>query len=182
MIIKSGYLLTARDEAADSGLWFILYADAEGALAIDLSREHPDIGYSSFEAALKFTDLKPETEQVVLLGGIERSFDALVILHETRVAMEESNRINDDFSFLSYNYVPIPGKPPRITTPDNRPSEIKFKAPSSFLVSMGYRIFSSALLKDEIAAGEWLYVPAPPDVVFNTSRHERKAKLLQSLN
>ncbi|MGB4057114.1 MAG: hypothetical protein WBK77_03415, partial [Alphaproteobacteria bacterium] len=84
--------------------------------------------------------------------------------------------------FLSYNYVLLPGKPPSIQTPDNRPTEIKLKTASAFLISMGYRVFSTPGLADEIAAGNWLCLPATPEIVFKTGRRDRRAKLLNRMN
>lgn len=177
-----GSLLACLDPAIDPGLWFVFYSDREGAAAIDITREHANIGYKGFEATLNFTDTTPETEKLVLAGGPERPDDALVILHETAATAPDSHPINDDFSFLSYNYVLLPGQPPRLTTPDNRPSEIRLKRPSGLVIAMGYRIFDTPALSTEIKAGRWLCLPATPRIVFHTPRRERREGLLGLMN
>jgi putative AlgH/UPF0301 family transcriptional regulator len=182
MSLAPGSVLIERSESEDGSAWFILHADPEGILAFDLTRTHPRIFYRSFEAVLNFEDTKPVTEKVVLLGGPERPDDALVILHETRASGADSHPINDDFAFLSYNYVLLPGKPPAITTPDNRPSEIKLKQTSGFLVAMGYRVFDTVKMGRELNAGNWVCMPASASLVFNTTRHDRRAKFLKLIN
>ena len=182
MIPEPASLLACLDPAIDPGLWFIFYSDDEGVAAIDLTREHPDIGYKNFESTLNFADTTPETEKLVLLGGPERPDDALVILHETAAAAPDSHRLNDEFSFLSYNYVLLPGHPPRLTTPDNRPSEIRLKRPSGLVIAMGYRVFDTPAITAEIKAGRWLCLPATPAIVFHTHRRERRAGLLGLMN
>jgi putative AlgH/UPF0301 family transcriptional regulator len=182
MTVRIGWILAARDAETEPGVWFVFYHDEEGTVAFDITKQHPHIFYRGFEAVLNFEDASPATEKVVLLGGTERSDDALIILHETKAATPESNRINDEFSFLSYNYVALPGKPPSLTTPDNKPGTIHLKQPSSLLIAMGYRIFDSAKLEEEIKAGHWVCLPATPELVFGTSRHDRRAKLLNRLN
>ena len=178
-MLQPGYILAS---AEDTGLWFIFYADDEGVAAIDLTREHPDTGYSRFAMMLTFEDPNPALEKVVLLGGPERPEDALVILHETHASTADSTHINDDFSFLSYNYVQVPGKPPAITTPDNRPSRISLKQESRFLVSLGYRIFDTPKLEFELKAGGWICIPATPEIIFGTPRRERRAKAMRQMN
>lgn len=182
MMPGPGFLLAALDPETDPGLWFIIYADDEGIVAFDLTAQHPHIFYRGFEAVLNFEDLKPATEKVVLLGGKERSDDALIILHEAAASTADSNPINEEFAFLSYNYVLLPGRPPAITTPDNRPSEIKLKKASRFLIAMGYRIFDSGKMQEQLKSGQWICLPASTDIVFDTDRHERRAKFLRQMN
>lgn len=134
------------------------------------------------EAMLNFEDTKDVTEKVVLLGGPERSDDALIILHEAAASTAESNPVNEAFAFLSYNYVLLPGRPPAITTPDNKPSEIKLKKPSRFLIAMGYRIFDAQKMQEHLKSGQWICLPATSDIVFNTGRHERRGKFMQRVN
>lgn len=182
MIPQPGQILASHDINTESGLWFVFYSDDEGIAAFDLTREHPDIGYSGFSTVLNFEDTNPLIEKIVLLGGPERSEDGLIILHETSAATPESHLIDDQFSFLSYNYVRVPGKPPVITTPDNRPSEIRLKKASRFLVTMGYRIFNTPNMLRELKEGGWICLPATTSIVFSTSRHERRAKALKQMN
>jgi putative AlgH/UPF0301 family transcriptional regulator len=47
---------------------------------------------------------------------------------------------------------------------------------------MGFRIFSTPALEQEIAAGHWICLPATAGIVFETNRHERRAKLLNLMN
>ncbi len=178
-MLEKGMLLSSHEEP---GLWFVFYADDEGVVAFDITREHPDIGYTSFAAALNFTDPNPLTEKVVLLGGPERSDDALIILHEAHASTANSMPLNDQFAMMSYNYILLPGKPPTLTTPDNRPSQISLKQSSGFIIAMGYRIFDTPSLERELKEGSWICIPATTDIVFNTSRHERHAKTLQKMN
>lgn len=182
MMPEPGALLAAQDEAADPGLWFVLYADDEGIIAFDLTREHPDIGYAGFEAVLNFSDDKPELEKIVLLGGPDRSDNALIILHETGSSGPDSRLINDIFSFMSYTYVPLPGRPPVLISQHNKPSEIVMKKPGSFVIAMGFRIFQSPALHKAVADGEWICLPANPDIIFGTNRHERRARLVNLMN
>ncbi len=183
MIVEAGFLLASHDDKTDPGLWFVIYSDEEGAVAIDLTREHPHSGYKGFESVLNFEDLKPETEKVVLLGGPERPEDTLVILHETAASNADSHFLNHDFSFLSYTYILSPGKPPALTRTDNRPpSRISLKKPSHFLIAMGYRIFDGPVLAQEIRDGRWVCLPATVDIVFNTGRRERRSKLINKMN
>ena len=182
MIPQPGDILLSHNTTQEPGLWFVFYSDEDGIAAFDLTREHQDIGYSGFSRVLNFEDTSAITEQVVLLGGPERPDDALIVLHETSATTDDSHLINDQFSFLSYNYVRVPGKPPAITTPDNRPSAIKLKKSSRFLVSMGYRIFDAPNMLRELKEGSWICLPATTDMVFNTSRHQRRAKALRQMN
>lgn len=182
MIPQTGHVLVSHNEQADPGAWFVIYSDDEGVLAFDLTSEHPDVGYEGFRKALQFEDINPLTEKIVLLGGPERLNDGLIILHETQAATEDSTIINDVFSFLSYTYVLLPGKPPVLTTPDNKPTQIRLKKTSNFLVAMGFRIFDTKLLTEQIKEGNWIALPASVETIFHTSRHDRRAKILRQMN
>lgn len=182
MTLEIGALLASHDNDHEPGVWFVFYRDDEGIVAIDITREHPDIGYKSFEATLNFEDLKPETEKVVLLGGPERSGDSLIILHEAEASTADSIPLNGFFAMMPYTYIVKPGEAPVLTTPDNRPSAIRLKNAAEFLVVMGYRIFDTPRLQAEIAAGRWLCLPATPDIVFKTGRRDRRTKLMNRMN
>ncbi len=181
-MLDVGTLLTSHDIENEPGLWFIFYADDEGVVAFDITREHPDIGYTGFAAAMNFDDPNPATEKVVLLGGPERHDDGLIILHEAHASTADSMPINDQFAMMSYNYVRVPGKPPALTTPDNRPTQIRLKQSSGFIIAMGYRIFDAPSLQRELRQGSWICIPAATDVIFNTRRRDRRAKMLQKMN
>jgi putative AlgH/UPF0301 family transcriptional regulator len=182
MIPQPGQLLLSHDTSQEPGLWFVFYADDEGIVAFDLAHEHPDIGYARFIPMLKFEDKNPVTEKIVLLGGPERSDDALIILHETQAATEDSNIIDNEFSFLSYTYVLVPGSPPQIMTPDNKPSDIRLKKASRFLIAMGYRIFDTPNMLRELKESSWIFLPATPDIIFDTAPHQRRERFLNKLN
>ncbi len=182
MNFEAGWILVSRDAAKDPGVWFIFHHDDEGSIGIDISTAHPRIGYKGFESVLNFTDPRTELEKIVLLGGSDRPDDALIILHETSAAMDDSHTINDDFSFMSYNYVVLPGKPPSVTTPGNQPTQIKLKKNSAFLIAMGYRVWDSGAIEEEIEASCWICLPAAADVVFNISHSDRRAKILKQVN
>jgi hypothetical protein len=102
---RVGWVLTPTNINDDKGLWFVFHHGEEGAVAFDLTTEHPRIGYKIFESGLMFDTTRMDSEKVVLLGGDMRSDDALIVLHRTQDAVDESYVIDDTFSFLSYNFV-----------------------------------------------------------------------------
>jgi putative AlgH/UPF0301 family transcriptional regulator len=182
MTLKDGSLVLAPDERLDPGLWFVFHHGPEGTAAFDITRAHPDIAYHRFQSVLNITDTTPETEKVVLLGGPERPDDALIILHETTTATKDSHVIDTHFSFLSYNYVLLPGKPPSLTTQGHQPTTITMKPESRFLVIMGYRLWEANELEHEIKTGDRVYLPASRDIIFETSRSKRRAETLKKVN
>ena len=182
MTLEIGTLLASHDSDHEPGVWFVFYKDDEGVVAFDITREHLDIGYKSFEATLNFDDLKPELEKIVLLGGPERPDDSLIILHEAEASGADSLPLNSQFAMMPYTYIVKPGEAPVLTTPDDRPSSIRLKNAAEFLIVLGYRIFDTKLLETGIAAGRWLCLPATADIVFKTGRRERRAKLMNRMN
>ena len=179
---QTGWLLAAIDS---THLWFIFHSGEDGVLAVDLTREHPDIAYRNFQSVLEGQDIKPDSEKIVLLGGPVQSDDALIILHETQNAVAESHIINEDFAFLSYRYVLdvlVPGKPPSIAGMDNKPSRIALKGKVNFLVAMGFRAWNAEELADEIDLALWKLIPATTDIVFHTSHKDRYARALNIIN
>jgi putative AlgH/UPF0301 family transcriptional regulator len=176
-----GWILVARDQAFDPGVWFVFYHEDIGTAAFDITTEHPSIHYQGFETALNFKEIKPETEKMVLLGGPERPDNALIILHETG-ASTDSTHINDDFSFQGYTYILVPGKPPTIATADNAPTKIVLKPRANFLVVMGYRTWEGTQISTEIASGKWICLPADRKIIFETNRAERREKILNQIN
>lgn len=177
--LTSSVLLKPGDES--SGLYFIFHHGPEGAAAIDLTVPHPDISYKGFQAVLDFEDAKAETDKIVLLGGEERLEDALIILHETYDGQNESHRIDADFSFLSYNYVLLPGRPPSIQTAAHREARITLKRDCDFLIVMGYRMWEGDALDAQIAQGLWVALPATKNDIFHIPAAQRRAKFLKKL-
>ncbi len=176
---QAGWLLAAKDS---THLWFVFHSGEDGVLAIDLTREHPDIAYRNFQSVLDGEDVKPDSEKIVLLGGPLQPDDALIILHETQNATEESRIINEDFAFLSYRYVLLPGRPPVLAGADNRPSRIELKGKTKFIVAMGFRAWTAEELTDEMELGFWMSVPATADIIFDTTRTQRYARACSILN
>lgn len=178
----AGTLLLCRDETQEPGLWFLFHCGPEGALAVDLTRAHPEIGYKAFEQSLSFEDSRPDSEKIVLLGGPERMDNGLLVLHDTASATPDSYRVNDNLSFLSYNYVRIDGKPPAILTDENRPGRITLKPRAAFLIVMGFRLWEGEALTQEIENGLWTTLPASSEIVFYTPRAQRRTKALTLIN
>jgi putative transcriptional regulator len=182
LVIQTAWLLASRDESHDNGLWFVFHSEEDGLLAVDISTPHPDLSYAPFASVLDGEDRKAESEKTVLLGGPLQSEDALVILHSTIAESPDSHVLNDEFSFKSYRYRLIHGKPPAITTQDNAPTRISLSKPSDFLVIVGFRLWTAEALKEEMQKGIWKAVPATPEIVFQTPREDKPARALALVN
>ena len=178
MTLEKGSLLASHDNEHEPGVWFVFYKDDEGVVACDITREHPDIGYKSFESTLNFDDLKSETEKIVLLGGPERPDDSLIILHEAEASGADSLPLNSQFAMMPYTYIVKPGEKPVLTTPDDRPSSIRLKNAAEFLIVMGYRICYTKRLATGMAAGRWLGLRARPSVLFKSAPRGCRENLL----
>ncbi len=182
MSALKGLLLVPTTKNPDKGLWFIFHHESEGILAFDITKEHPDISYKLFESVLNSEDQKTEKEKIVHLGGPLQSDSALLILHNNPKADKNSHIINDDFSFLSYRYVVVPGKPPAITTADNEPTRIDLGEKADFIVSVGFRLWEMDDLEAELKDWQWTLLPASQDLVFKTPYEDRLQRALYSLN
>lgn len=176
-----GFLLAATAKNTHKGLWFVFHHEDSGILAFDLTQEHPDVPYQRFATVLDSEDRKPQSDKIVLLGGPMESDKSMILLHN-KPQVEASHVINDDFSFLSYRYVVVPGKPPAVTKADNTPSRINLGDTADFIVSVGFRLWEIQPLRDELAQGLWTLVPATPDLIYRTSRQDRLQRALLSIN
>lgn len=181
-LVTTGSLLACRDLSKDSGLWFVFHADDEGILAVDLTVPHDGLSYKTFASVLDGVDTKPPAEQIVLRGGPLQSDDALVILHTTIPDSPDSHLLNEDFSFRSYRYVALPGKPPSITTKDNAPTRLSFSQTADFLVIAGFRLWETKDLHAELQEKVWTVTPATPDILFRTSYQTRLSRALNLIN
>jgi len=182
MSALKGCFLVPTTKNPDTGLWFIFHHESDGILAFDLTREHPDIPYKHFESALHNEDRKAEKDKIVLYGGPLQYDTALVILHNGQALKDHPHIINDDFSFLSYRYVVVPGTPPILTNADNAPTEVDLGTSTDFIIIAGFRLWEMDDLESELKNWQWTLLPATPDLVFHTSAHERLEKARRSIN
>ena len=177
-----GHFLVPTTNNPDTGLWFIFHHEAEGLLAIDLTKPHPDIPYRHFESVLEGEDNKPRSERIVLLGGPMQPDTSMIVLHNDLHAVGDNHVINDDFRFLSYRFVLLPGHPPQITKADDTPTRINMQGGGDFLITMGFRLFDMDALEKELQDWQWTILPATPDIVFFTPHKERLEKARRSIN
>lgn len=179
---RAGWIFIPTDSNDNKGLWFVFHYGEEGAVAFDLTIEHPRIGYKIFESGLMFDDTRTDAEKVVLLGGDMRSDDALIVLHKTQDVVDESHVIDDTFSFLSYNFVLLAGQPPVLSDSANAPSRITLKKDALFVIALGFRVWEGDSLATEVQRGLWTVLPADPEIVFYTSHRERRQKALLKIH
>lgn len=177
-----GCLLVPTSKNPDKGLWFIFHHESDGILAFDLTKEHPDIPYRHFSKIIDGEDRKPVKEKIVLLGGPMQSDSAMMVLHNNPRLGQDSHIVNDDFSFMSYRYVLVPGAPPQITKADDTPSRLDLGQDVDFIISMGFRLWDMDTLERELKNWQWTFLPATRDIVFHTPRQERLQKALLSIN
>lgn len=177
-----GHFLVPTPQNSDTGLWFIFHHEPDGILAIDLTQPHPDIPYRHFDSVLEGEDRKPVSERIVLLGGPAQNDNALLVLHNDTRAVGDNHVINEDFRFLSYRFVLLPGHPPQITTADDAPTRINMQGGGDFLVVMGFRLFDMDALEDDLRNWQWTIIPASPDIVFGTGHKDRLAKARHTIN
>lgn len=182
MSALKGCLLVPTSKNADKGLWFIFHHESDGILAFDITQEHPDIPYKRFASVLNSEDNKAEKDKIVHLGGPLQSDSALLILHNNPDADKNSHIINDDFCFLSYRYVVIPGKPPSITKADQTPTRMDLGHDTDFIVTLGFRLWDMDIFESELKDWQWTLLPATPDLVFRTSAKDRLEKARRSIN
>ncbi len=170
-----GFFLVPTPQNPDTGLWFIFHHESDGILAIDLTREHPDISWRHFA---HISDSTPQ-EKIVLDGGPMQNDNALLVLHNDAGAVD-SHFISPDFSFISRRFVLIEGQPPAITTADDVPSRISLAPFANFIVTLGFRLWDMDTLERELGSWQWSFLPATPDIVFNTPAQDRlqRARLL----
>lgn len=178
----TGCLLVPGPKNDSDSLWFIFHHEEDGILAFDLTKDHPDVPYKRFETVLDSEDNKAEEDKIVHLGGPLQSDSALIILHNMPQANDESHIINDDFSFLSYRYVLVPGKPPSVAKSDNSPTRIDLGPAADFIVAVGFRLWEMDDLEEELKNWQWTILPATPELIFHTSRADRLQKAKRSIN
>ncbi len=181
-LVTTGSLLACRDPSKDSGLWFVFHAEDDGILAVDLTVPHDGLSYKTFASVLDGVETKPPAEQIVLRGGPLQADEALVILHTTIADSPDSHVLGEDFSFRSYRYVVLPGKPPSITTKDNAPTRLSFSQTADFLVIAGFRLWDTKHLHAELQDNIWTIVPATPDIIFHASHQTRLSRALNLIN
>lgn len=178
----TGCLLVPTAKNPDKGLWFIFHHESDGILAFDLTKEHPEVPYRHFEKVIDGEDRKSLNDKIVLLGGPMQNDSAMLVLHNNPRAGKDSHIVNDDFSFLSYRYVLVPGSPPTVTKSDDTPSRIDMNGTADFIISMGFRLWDMDMLEQELKDWQWTFLPATQDIVFHTSRQERLQKAILSIN
>lgn len=182
MSALKGCFLVPTTKNPDTGLWFIFHHESDGILAFDVTSEHSDITYKNFESVLDGEDRKNREDKIVLHGGPLQSDKALIILHNKPAGSIESHIINDDFSFLSYRYVVVPGQPPSIAKADDTPTRIDMQTGADFIVVIGFRLWEMDILEQELKDWQWTLLPATQDLVFHTSAGERLQKARRSIN
>ncbi len=176
-----GFFLVPTSKNPDKGLWFVFHHESDGILAIDITKEHPDIPYRHFHAVLDGVDNKPLTERVVLIGGPEQSDTAMLVLHNNKNAIGDNHPINDQFYFQSYRFVLVAGHPPTIAKADDTPGKLELGS-ADFLIILGFRMWDMDKLEQELKDWQWTFLPASPEIVFHTPRNQRLQRALNLIN
>lgn len=178
MSTLKGHLLVPTAKNPDDGLWFIFHHEADGVLAFDLTREHPHVAFRHFE---DISEGEPR-EKLILLGGPMQSDSALILLHNDRKAGQDSHAINDHFSFFSRKFVLVSGQQPTITNAADEPSKISISPIADYITILGFRLWNIDDLEKELAAWQWNFLPASPEIVFRTKRKDRLNRARLSIN
>lgn len=178
--LKAHFLVpTAKNP--DRGLYFIFHHEEEGLLAFDVTREHPDIPFRHFESLIDGAGFKTP-QDIVLLGGPEQPDTAMIVLHDTPQKGDDSHVLAPGFALLSYKFVLIPGRPPALSRSDDSPGRLSFAPRTNFILCMGFRLWTMDALESELKDWQWNFIPALPDIVFETPHADRLRRALQLIN
>jgi putative AlgH/UPF0301 family transcriptional regulator len=176
-----GHFLVPTPRNDDHGLWFIFHHESDGILAVDLTRPHPDIPHGIFLPLIDSADSR-SIEKTVLYGGDNQPDNAMIVLHNGPLKGDESHIIDKNFSFLSYRYVLIPGRPPVIERSNSVPGRLSFAPKADFLIVMGFRLWNMDDLERELQDWQWNFLPAVPQIVFHTKAAQRLSKARALIN
>lgn len=176
-----GHFLVPTPRNTDTGLWFIFHHESDGLLAVDLTRPHPDIPFRHFLPLIDNPDSRT-VEETVLYGGDNQAKDAMIVLHNGPLKGDESHVINNDFAFLSHRFVLVQGRPPVIERSDNAPGRLSFAPKADFVITMGFRLWSMDDLERQLQDWQWNFLPATPEIVFQTQAARRLTKARALIN
>ena len=173
-----GHFLVPSIKNPDTGLWFIFHHESDGILAVDLTKEHPDLPYRYFE---HLTEQEPR-EKSVLLGGPMQGDSAMIVLHNDVNAAPDPHVINKSISFFSRKFILAEGEKPQFTNSAEVPSKIILSPSADFVITMGFRLWNMDELEAELAQWLWNIIPAAPDVIFHAKREDRLGRARRAIN
>lgn len=162
--LKNHFLIampSLNDGFFDKTVVYLCEHDAKGAMGLIINRP---VGMSVRDL-LSQLDLMPdegillaESADQVLVGGPvnpERGF----VLHTTQEGWVNSSRLTDELM---------------LTTSRDILSAIgTSKAPSHFMVALGYAGWSAGQLEEELAQNSWLTIPASDEILFAIPHEDR---------
>jgi putative AlgH/UPF0301 family transcriptional regulator len=176
------HFLVPTAKNPDRGLYFIFHHESEGILAFDITREHPDIPFRHFDTLIDGAGFRTP-EDIVLLGGPEHPGTAMLVLHDNPLQGGESHKLSAAFALHSYKFVLIPGQPPSLArSDDDVAGRLSFAPHTNFILCMGFRLWSMEALEAELKDWQWTFLPAMPEIVFESRHGERLQKALFAIN
>lgn len=180
MSALTGLFLVPTAKNPDTGLWLIFHHESEGILAFDVTKAHPDIPLRHFEAAMDNAGARA-AGSTVLLGGPEQADSAVLILHNNP-QHGGGHRLGEEFAFLSYRFVLLPGLPPQLQHADETPTRVALGHDTEYLVVMGFRLWDMDVLEAELKDWQWSLLPASAGILFRTKHEDRLAAAQRTIN